>query len=125
MFALRALARKHGVAVDALAEIRDKLSEKLADLEGRGSGNAKLKQAAQAAREKFVAAAQTDAPVIRVTTRLVDVSVVARSAKGAVADLKADDFMVFDNGVERKIAFFSVQSVTTAPRPAASSRLLR
>ncbi len=58
LFALRALARKHGVAVDALAEIRDRLAEKLAALEGRGAGNAKLKQEAAVARERFVAGAR-------------------------------------------------------------------
>jgi VWFA-related protein len=50
-------------------------------------------------------------PVIRVTTRLVDVSVIARDAKGPAAGLTKEDFKVFDNGVERPIAFFSVNSV--------------
>jgi VWFA-related protein len=62
------------------------------------------------------AAAAAQTPTVRVTTRLVDVSVIARDAKGPVADLAADDFAVFDNGVERKIAFFSIQKVEPPPK---------
>ena len=53
-----------------------------------------------------------DSTVIRVVTRLVDVSVIAHDAKGPAADLTAEDFSVFDNGTERKIAFFSRNSVS-------------
>lgn len=56
-------------------------------------------------------------PVIRVTTRLVDVSVIARDSKGPAAGLVKEDFKVFDNGVERPIAFFSVHSVRQSGGP--------
>ncbi|MBS1855223.1 MAG: VWA domain-containing protein, partial [Acidobacteria bacterium] len=65
-----------------------------------------------------VAAAQEAAPpVIRVFTRLVDVNVIARDSRGPVAGLTADDFRIFDNGVEKKIAFFSVNSVKPPAKP--------
>ncbi len=64
-------------------------------------------------------AASPQTPTIRVTTRLVDVSVIARDRNGPVASLTADDFRVFDNGEERKIAFFSMTSVRPAASPPA------
>jgi VWFA-related protein len=52
-------------------------------------------------------AAQTPSqPVIRVTTRLVEVDVVARDRRGLVADLTKDDFTILDNGKPQKVAFF-------------------
>jgi VWFA-related protein len=56
-------------------------------------------------------------PTIRVTTRLVDVSVIVRDGKGPVSDLRKDDFKVFDNGVERPIAFFVVNSTRAPAKP--------
>ncbi len=52
-----------------------------------------------------------DQPTIRITTRMVDVSVIARDQTGPVTGLTADDFQVFDNGEERTLAFFSVSTV--------------
>jgi VWFA-related protein len=65
------------------------------------------------------ASAQTpqDLPVIRVGTRLVEVTVVAHDKKGPAAGLTREDFTVFDNGVPQKIAFFSVNSVRPPFRP--------
>jgi DNA repair protein RecN (Recombination protein N) len=57
LFALKALARKHGVPVESLAELRERLSGQLAALEGRGSGTERLKQQAAAARAAFKKAA--------------------------------------------------------------------
>jgi hypothetical protein len=57
-----------------------------------------------------------DLPTIRVTTRLVEVTVVALGARGPVPDLRKDDFRVFENGVERPIAFFSVNTVQPPPK---------
>jgi VWFA-related protein len=45
---------------------------------------------------------------IQVTTRLVQVAVVVRDKRGAVADLTKNDFEVFDKGKQRKIASFTV-----------------
>src|SRR3954449_888776 len=61
-------------------------------------------------------------PLIRVNTRLVEVDVVVhkRADKdGKVADLKQEDFSVFDEGKRQKIATFSVRN----SRAAAAARL--
>jgi VWFA-related protein len=55
-----------------------------------------------------------ETPVLRVNTRLVEVDVVVHSKGSAVADLKQDDFTVFDNGKPQKIASFNVVSSKTA-----------
>jgi len=45
---------------------------------------------------------------LKVTSRLVDVGIVALDKKGhPVTDLKAEDFEVYDNGVKQEIRFFS------------------
>ena len=56
------------------------------------------------------------APVIRSTTRLVQVSVVARDKDGHAAEgLKSSDFRVSADGRPQKIAFFSVESTGRVP----------
>lgn len=62
-----------------------------------------------------LALAQSGAPVvIRSNTRLVEVNVVAHDKNGAVADLKQEDFVVFDGKKPRKIATFAVETSTSA-----------
>ncbi len=58
LFALRAAARKHGVAVDGLAALRDEFADRLAMLDNRGAALAGLEDAARAARADFVSAAR-------------------------------------------------------------------
>ena len=58
LFALRAAARKHGVAVDALAALRDQLAGQLAALDSGGDGLGKLAKAEQAARATYMEAAR-------------------------------------------------------------------
>lgn len=58
LFALRAAARKHHVAVDDLAALADRLRGQLAEIEGGEVTLGKLRQAASAARDKWLAAAQ-------------------------------------------------------------------
>jgi DNA repair protein RecN (Recombination protein N) len=53
LFALRALARKHNVQVDALAELRETMNRLLASIEDGSSALAALKQAEKAARATF------------------------------------------------------------------------
>jgi VWFA-related protein len=67
----------------------------------------------------LAAASVAAQPTIRVTTRLVDVNVIATDGKAPVTGLGQSDFTVLDNGVAREIAFFSVQSVRAATAPAA------
>jgi len=56
-------------------------------------------------------AAPPATPVVRVTSRLVQVSVVAHDGHGnPITDLTQEDFRLFDNGQEQKISFFSKDS---------------
>ena len=55
----------------------------------------------------LTAAALAQAP-IQITTRLVQVAVVVRDKRGAVADLTKGDFEILDKGKSRQIATFSV-----------------
>lgn len=55
-------------------------------------------------------------PVVRVTTRLVEISVIAQDKRGnLVTDLSEQDFRLFDNGQEQKVASFSMQSAQLLP----------
>jgi VWFA-related protein len=67
----------------------------------------------------FLAAAlpAQDLPVIRVGTRLVEVTVVARQGREPATGLTKSDFTLLDNGVAQKIAFFSVNTVRAPFRP--------
>ena len=58
-----------------------------------------------------------DPGVIRVTTRLVEISVIVRDRNGPVKGLTKDDFTLFDKGREQKVAFFSVTTSTPVARP--------
>jgi DNA repair protein RecN (Recombination protein N) len=58
LFALRDLARKHGVPVDALAEHGAKLAAQLAALDDQSGRLARLAQEETAARQAYVAAAE-------------------------------------------------------------------
>ncbi len=57
LFALRALARKHGCEVDDLASLRGRLADRLALINDQGERLARLDRDAEAAREAFRAAA--------------------------------------------------------------------
>jgi VWFA-related protein len=73
-----------------------------------------------AAAAGFLLSGQTsDPPVFRSTTRLVQVNVVVHGKKNApVADLKPEDFQVFEKGKPQKIAFFSVVRANKLTQPA-------
>jgi DNA repair protein RecN (Recombination protein N) len=57
LFDLRAAARKHGVAVDALAPLRDDFARKLALIDDQGDGLQRLAARTAAARSTYLAAA--------------------------------------------------------------------
>jgi VWFA-related protein len=65
-------------------------------------------------------------PVVRTTTRLVQLNVVVVDKQGKpVSNLTQEDFQVFDNGSEQKLSHFSVSSVVVPNvRPAASPLLV-
>lgn len=54
LFALRSAARKHGVDVEELAPLKDRLGRQLAELEGGGGDLARLAREEQAARTAYV-----------------------------------------------------------------------
>lgn len=58
LFAFRALARKHGVEVENLMELRERLSTDLAAIEDGGASLDDLRRQAEDAREAFVAGAR-------------------------------------------------------------------
>jgi VWFA-related protein len=59
---------------------------------------------------------QMATPVVRVTTRLVVLDVVATGRDGKpITDLKAEDFTVEDSGKKQKIAIFDLQQASTKP----------
>lgn len=58
LFALKQVARKHGVEVDRLPDLLQKLEGRLADLDGGGKGLARLAQAESEAREAYLAQAR-------------------------------------------------------------------
>jgi len=63
---------------------------------------------------------QDDDEILRVETDLVLVDVSVTDAAGRpVRNLRAEDFKIYDEGVERPIAFFNVEKQRGAPRPVA------
>jgi DNA repair protein RecN (Recombination protein N) len=58
LFALRATARKHNIAVDDLPILRERLTETLARLESGGADLARLAAAEAAARDSYIATAK-------------------------------------------------------------------
>lgn len=59
LFALRALARKHHVDVDALADLQGKLESELADIDAGGETLKRLQAAVGAAKKAFQSASET------------------------------------------------------------------
>jgi VWFA-related protein len=64
----------------------------------------------------FLEAQPANQPTIRVTTRLVQISVLVHDKNGPVTDLKKEDFSLFDHGKEQKVAVFSVDSIDAPPK---------
>jgi VWFA-related protein len=59
---------------------------------------------------------QTATPIVRVTTRLVVLDVVATGKDGKpITDLKAEDFTVEDSGKKQKISIFDLQQAPAQP----------
>jgi len=56
-------------------------------------------------------------PLIRVTTRLVQIDVVAHDRHGSISDLTKDNFAVFDRGQPQPIAVFEKRLAESGPPP--------
>ncbi len=85
LFDLRALARKHRVAPDALAELTEELSARLARIEAGGDGLAALEAAALAARNTYEQAATALSAARKAAGERLDAAVA-----GELAPLKLD-----------------------------------
>src|SRR5262245_54151143 len=65
---------------------------------------------------------QTPSSVIKVTTHIVQVSVVVHDKKGEpVKDLKKEDFVLTDKGEEQRIRLFSMETASQSTTPALSA----
>ena len=67
----------------------------------------------------------SDQPILRVTTRLIQLNVVALDRHGnPVTDLTKDDFVLKDAGKPQKIAVFSMERADAAPAPSAGGHVV-
>src|SRR5262245_32089908 len=58
--------------------------------------------------------------VIKIDTDLVPVDIIVTDDKGhLVRNLKQEDFKLYEDGVERPIASFNIETIQGAPRPVA------
>ncbi|MGB8274942.1 MAG: DNA repair protein RecN [Alphaproteobacteria bacterium] len=77
LFALRALARKHAVAVADLPDLRARLTHQVAALEGRSQDHPRLKRERDEARAQFIAGAKSLSAKRTKAARLLDRRVAA------------------------------------------------
>jgi DNA repair protein RecN (Recombination protein N) len=85
LFDLRALARKHRVEPDALADLHTELAERLDRIEAGGAGLAALEAAAKATRSAYVAAAEALS-----ASRVAAAARLDTAVAGELAPLKLD-----------------------------------
>ncbi|SEH27762.1 DNA repair protein RecN [Magnetospirillum fulvum] len=77
LFALRAAARRHAIAVDDLAALRQRLTRRLEQLDDGGGDLARLARAEEAARAAYVEAARTLSKARTKAARSLDKAVAA------------------------------------------------
>ncbi len=77
LFALRALARKHGVAIDALPPLRAELARRIGALDDGGGRLAHLTRQEQEGRQAYLAAAEAVARKRREAAKALDAAVMA------------------------------------------------
>lgn len=77
LFALRAAARRHGIAVDDLADLRQRLTRRLEQLDDGGGDLARLARAEEAARTAYVEAARALSKARTKAARSLDKAVAA------------------------------------------------
>ena len=76
LFGLRALARKHGVAIDALPSLRDEIARRIAALDDGGGRLAALGRREQEARQAYGAAAESVGRKRRQAARALDAALI-------------------------------------------------
>jgi len=77
LFALRAAARRHGIAVDDLADLRQRLTKRLEQLDDGGGDLARLARAEEAARDAYLEAARALSKARTKAARSLDKAVAA------------------------------------------------
>lgn len=77
-----------------------------------------LRLASTLALASVAVSQQAPGPILRTSTRLVQISVVVRDKNGPVADLTKRDFTLTDRGKPRILSVFSVERVASRPQPA-------
>ncbi|HWG79244.1 MAG TPA: DNA repair protein RecN [Stellaceae bacterium] len=75
LFALRTLARKHGVALGALPRLRTEIGERVAALDNGGDAVTRLSRREQEARQAYVAAAESVGRKRRQAAKALDAAV--------------------------------------------------
>jgi len=75
LFALKALARKHNVAVDGLPALRAEIAARIAALDDGGAAAARLTRQAEEARRDYVAAAESVGKERRAAAKKLDLAV--------------------------------------------------
>jgi len=75
LFALRTLARKHGVALEALPRLRAEIAERVAALDNGGDAVTRLIRREREARQAYVAAAETVGRKRRQAAKTLDAAV--------------------------------------------------
>ena len=125
LFALRGLARKHGLAVDELADLRGRLAERLAAIEGGSARLARLAEAAEAARQAYVVAAESLSAARQAAAKKLDKAVNAElpplkldKARFATRLERLDEKHWGEQGLDR-IAFEVATNPGTPPGPLA------
>jgi DNA repair protein RecN (Recombination protein N) len=80
LFALRALARKHGVTLETLRSLRADFARRIAALDDGGGNLARLARREQEARQAYLAAAETVGKRRRQTAKALDAAVMQEFA---------------------------------------------
>lgn len=123
LFTLRSVARKHGVEVDQLADLREDIANQLSSLEDGGADLAKLAKAEQAARAAYMEAARTLSRARHDAAKKIDTAVGAElpplklekaTFTTSVEDLPEADWS--DKGLDR-VAFEVSTNPGAAPGP--------
>ncbi|EME67745.1 DNA repair ATPase [Paramagnetospirillum caucaseum] len=123
LFALRASARKHQVAVDELPLLLDRLGRQLAALEGGGDGLARLARAEQAARTAYLEQARALSKARLAAAARLDKAVAAElpplkldKARFQTRVTQVDEAQWGPNGLDQ-VSFEVATNPGTAPGP--------
>jgi DNA repair protein RecN (Recombination protein N) len=123
LFTLRAVARKHGVAVDDLGALHDRFAGELAEIETGGEGVRKLAQAEAQARDAYRAEAQRVSAARKAAAQKLDQRVAAElpplkldKARFATRIVAQEERLWGENGMDQ-VAFEVATNPGLPPGP--------